>query len=426
MILMRLLVAVLLTLLLQSPALAARLFTSGFETNNFTATEWSTVTTTGNGRNTIVTSPVHSGTYAYRSDVTSAAASSVAYVGRILGAQQTSGSMYTRFMFRWVTRPAAVDGKIFIAQNAAATSVYRIDHRGSTNGTAVLLLQNLVAATTATGTVALDTDTWYRIELDMVIADSPNGSLTARLYSGSSTTALETLTLSAQDTLSSGVQILRYGQASTSDDAWEYYIDDIAVTDDTGSFQTTQPGPGKTAMLVPAAEGATIQWTPLSGTDNALMVDDVPGAPDDSTTYNATSTAGNVDRLTLTNLPAEVPSDATIRLAHVYGRFGGDSTTGSPRARLKLWDDVGTLTDGPNLNDVDFNGWPGNLSTNELLVVDTAGKTKANLDSFEVGYEDVTDTAVEQRVTAVWVNVEWTEFVASACPKTLATLGVGC
>ena len=67
----------------------------------------------------------------------------------------------------------------------------------------------------------------------------------------------------------------------------------------------------------PTAEGANSAWTPLSGTDNALMVDDpgppyTPGGgPDDDTTYNSTLTVGAVD--------THVIQDAPVTGAVFYG-----------------------------------------------------------------------------------------------------------
>jgi hypothetical protein len=59
----------------------------------------------------------------------------------------------------------------------------------------------------------------------------------------------------------------------------------------------------------PTAEGASSAWTPLSGTDNALMIDET--APDDDTTYNSTSTVGATD--------THVVQDAPVPGAVLYG-----------------------------------------------------------------------------------------------------------
>lgn len=70
----------------------------------------------------------------------------------------------------------------------------------------------------------------------------------------------------------------------------DWYVDDAAFH-----------GPIKVEGLFPAAEGATINFTPSTGLDNALNVDD--NARDDDTTYNSSAdTASNKDLLTADNL----------------------------------------------------------------------------------------------------------------------------
>ncbi len=89
--------------------------------------------------------------------------------------------------------------------------------------------------------------------------------------------------------------------------------------------------------------------------------------------------------------------------------------------RMLIWDEGGTQTNGPTtvLNDSTAFALMG---TNDHLVLNTSGKTKANLDSFDVGYEPL--TASNTFVTAVWVNVEWKAAAASGS-RNLMLLGVG-
>ena len=72
-------------------------------------------------------------------------------------------------------------------------------------------------------------------------------------------------------------------------------MDDIYADD--AAFQ----GPMKIEALFPTAEGATINFTPSTGTDNALNVDENP--KDDDTTYNSSAdTPSNKDLFTTQNL----------------------------------------------------------------------------------------------------------------------------
>jgi hypothetical protein len=381
----------------------ARLFTTGFEENNLTATMWSAAA----GTTVITASPTpHAGTYAAKLSTSSAGGGITRIVPSL-----TSGTVFVRVYLYFSTFPTTFDAYLLrIRANVNLSASVLCIVSGSK-----LQIKAEVPGTTATGATTISPDTWYRLEVRHLVHETA-GQIEGRLYLGDSATPLETWGIgnfsggdgTDRDTLNTSVDRIGFGWTEESRTGTVTF-DDIAINDASGSFQNSWPGPGKIAMLIPAAEGATIQWTPLSGTDNALMVDEMPAAaPDDATTYNESTTAAHLDILTLTDMPAEVPASATIILADAWGRVGGNATTGNPIMRFNLYDEADVKTAGPNCNKVDLNGFQI-IATNEHCVLDTAGKTKANLDSFKVGYEIVTDTAVLQRVTAVWVNVEWLE-----------------
>ena len=84
------------------------------------------------------------------------------------------------------------------------------------------------------------------------------------------------------------------GQGLNDEDG-QYLIDDLYVDD--ASFQ----GPIKIESLLPTAEGATINFTPSTGTDNSANVDENPR--NDDTDYNSSAdTASNKDLFTTANL----------------------------------------------------------------------------------------------------------------------------
>lgn len=395
--------------LLGGPVWAERLFTSGFETNNFTTTEWNAAS--GTPAPDIVTSATvapNSGTYAARVQA------GTGIITRSLPAAVTSGTYFMRAYVR-ITGTATFDRTILRADNASIGEAWYA--RVTTAN--VLRLFNGVSDTVVVTGPTLSANTWYRVEVRVLLSDTV-GELEL-LVDGTSYGSQ-----TGADTLNTNMIRFICGTPEGSIGITTYY-DDVAINDAAAGVQTSFPGAGKIALLKPTAEGATINYTPLSGTDNALMVDDVPGAPDDATTANTSTTAAHVDRLVLSNMPAEVPADADIILVHVLGRVGGNGTTGSPTMQYKLWDEGGTLTDGPACNHVDATVYALE-TTNHMLVYDAGTKTKANLDSFEAGYGVVVDTSVTQRVTALWVNVEWTEAPAApeGCGTTIALTGAGC
>jgi len=387
----RIILALLFSCAVSSPALADRLFTCGFEENDLTNTMWST--TVGNAPGLNTTSP-HSGTY--RMVTNNAAASSI--VRAQLAANKTSGTLFIRFYFNTPTAAPASNVEIFRNQSNAASNALGVQLLT----TGVLRLQNSVSSTTTDGAQVLAIDTWYRIEIRHLIADS-GGEMELRLYLGDSTSALETLSITNEDTMPTNIALLRFGKGSSIGGVFRY--DDIAINDAQGSFQNSWPGPGKIYLVKPDAD-VSVAWT-KSGTPEATNwqgVDELPGAPNDATDFNSDSGTTNVDRLGLGDLGAEVTSDADIILADVYARVRGGAA--SQTMILRIWDQGGTSSDGPSI--ALPNATWGILTFTEHLVFNAGTRTKANIADFNAGYKGNSGASAKD-VTALWVNVEWIE-----------------
>jgi hypothetical protein len=377
------------------PATAERLFTCGFEENSLEETMWNSRSTTGM---VFSTDRVHSGTYSLRFP----GASGALNVRRNLSANKTSGSLFVRWYIDAEDWTTDTNMGIFQAWNssaAAAVSVYV-----TTDGR--VQLKNEVSGTTRTSTLTLATETMYRFELRYLLSDTV-GELELIIYPGDSSTPLESLPpITGEDTLNTNVQRLAFGMM-LGRSTFKIHLDDIAINDEAGSFQNSWPGAGKIALMVPGSN-QSVTWTKTgancSGTTNADCVDDLPGTPDDANGYNSTSTV-QADRFNITSLPPEVPADAVITLVDAYARLGGSSTAGTNTARVLLWDEGGTPSQGPTYAACDTTSWAF-MSTSQHLVYNASGKTKANINGFDVGYEPVS-LSQTCRATAVWLNVEW-------------------
>ncbi len=417
---MRFLLAAVLTLCLASPSLAARLMTTGFEENNAgSSCCWDVATGTAV---TYSTTNPHSGTY----KALTGSGATGSYLRRTNTAV-TSGSTYARFYFSTSSAAPSADTIFFQDLNSSLTAIMTLKELT----TGAIKLTNTITSTTVTSSTILTADTWYRIETEHTLSDTV-GSMTLRLYVGDSTTITETLAITNEDTLTTNVGAHWLGKFDAIAVAFSY--DDFVLNSSAGSAPTTWPGPGKTYLLVPDSN-VTMTWetTAGTGTDDATFanINEFPGARDD-TKYNVGSDAatptdaiGDIDRLGLTNLGAEVTSNATITYFDVYGIIGS-SQTAATHMRFKVWDEGGTLASGPTMN-ANVTTWrlP---SDNEHQVYDATGKTKANLDSFNVGYEILTDTITgrPRRISTLWVNVEWIEAATSAgtLPSSQGFLGV--
>lgn len=168
---------------------------------------------------------------------------------------------------------AAADGSLNIDRTAAATWL---------NGVGTIL------ASSTTGRVAVGTS--YHLQFKVVVGDAPSGSVEIRLNG--------TMVASATgvDTRNAGTGIANLVYLGGNCD-----FDDLYVLDNTGAALNDFLGDCRVDARYPTAEGASSAWTPLSGTDNALMVDEA--APDDDTTYNSTPTIGATDTLVVQDAP---------------------------------------------------------------------------------------------------------------------------
>lgn len=386
---------------------ATRLFTSGFETNDISNTEWN-----GQGGWVIETTPVHSGTYSGEAQTVGASNQ----IGRNLSGNITSGTIYWRFYFRATSFPTLDECEIAFVRNGGggtrAFDVY-IDITGGE----FIGIKNRVpgTSTTALSAVDLSTATWYRVEVRLLISDTV-GEIELRIYAGDSTTALDTLSLTGQDTLPTNINQFWLGSLANS--TYDINYDDVALNDANGTFQNSWPGPGKIFLVEPASND-TVAWTRTgancSGTTNTDCVDDEPGVPDDLSGYNTIGTSGTADRFNKTALGAEIPSDADMILIDLYGRFGASGSTGTRLCRVDLWDDAGSQTSGADFGtgcDGTADAW-AILTTADHLVLDLGTRSKATVDDadFDIGYTN--RSAHNNRVTALWANVEWTEAPAA-------------
>ncbi len=370
----------------------ARRFTSGFETNNLLSTEWSS----SGGTPSIGSTNPHSGTYRLNSN----SANGASNVTRAFQAQ-SSGSLYYRWY--WLTNdatPAATINLMLANDNVSVTT----PGVNLTAASAITMTNSTGVGTDTTADDFITADTWYRFELRHLV-DGSAGELELRIYLGDSLTALDTLLITGEDTLpGAGVAAIRLGKGSGSSSGLVYSYDDVGINNstDAGDGQNTWLGPAKTFLMVPIQDSPEeIAWTPSTGTDNYALVDDLPGNPDDDTTYVSTSTINLEDWYRVTDPPAELPGNADIKLVHDMMRAKGNATT--PDVRVMFWDGAST-TNGPTAT---LSGSYAFLGSTTHLIVVPSGHIKVDAEGYHLGIQLL--SAEDCRVTAVWANVEWLE-----------------
>lgn len=160
----------------------------------------------------------------------------------------------------------------------------------------------------ATANYSLKADRWYVIEAQVKV-DNSAGTVVVKV--NNSTVLSYTGDTAAGAT--TAIAVVHFGCYNPAagygvDYAW---LDDIAVNDTTGSYQTTWPGLGGVYLLRPDGDGATTTWDCSTGTVHYTLVDDVPA---NTTDWVQAVSSGEIDLYDLEAAPTYVN---TINLVEV-------------------------------------------------------------------------------------------------------------
>jgi len=379
----------------------ARLFSTGFELNSTTAgVEFTTVT---NG--TISTTTIRSGTYAGRiSSLASGTARGFLYQ---FASAAGNGPYFIRFYFRYATLPSAAN-TIFSVDNDTAVA--------EAAGVAILLgsdgaLQLFNGATQiGSDSSALSADTWYRIEVKFDKAPADGSEELRALIDGVEFAGAANLTLATT------IHSMAFGgnirtEAQTTGD---WFFDDIAVNNSTGSFQNSYPGAGEIIHLRPNAAGDNAGWVDGTGTTFA-EIDEIN--PDDITSYIQDPGPSNISDFNLDATPASLASDDVINCVQVGNRFAADDGFGDSRFVLRIKASAGgTLEETADINPSSTTfgtnavANPRNyiLTLYDLPGVSTTGWTKTDLDTTQIGVRATANDAgtVNMQVSTLWFLVD--------------------
>jgi hypothetical protein len=381
------------------PAWAARLFTDGFEVGDL-APLWQVGL--ADGTLDIQGTTKRSGNYALRALQGGTAGKNWAQTGH-RWLRGTANTIFGRAYFRAQQFPGTFPATFYAMStgNSSASGGGVISVRLISGPK--LQLVNSITGSTADGSTTLSTNTWYRIEVKCVVEDI--GGSAELMLDGN----LEA-SISNEDTYDGTTYArLRLGVQTTGISNYEMYFDDVAMGDATGTDFTGYPGEGRIFAAKPNGQ-TSAGWT-IAGSSPAATnwegVDETPTAqPNDGTDYNE-ATSQVTDRLTMENVPSEAPADAVFTLMQFYGRVGSNGTTGTRSMKWSVWNEGGTQTKSAVVSAA-INGWRTASDVNsEVFAVSLAGKTKANLDSYDIGYLVDTSGTNPRRVTTLWVNVEW-------------------
>jgi hypothetical protein len=402
----------------------ARLHQSGFELNSLTTSvEWLTIGATGA---TITTGAARSGTYGLRlSSLTSATAAGTLYKW---AAATGAGPFFLRVYLNVQTLPSASNH--IISLNGASGTVGSTPRSKITleaNGT--LILRNGAGTQVGSASSALSTNTWYMVELKHDASQAGATDVLEAKVDGSVFATSSVQTLSNVFAYSVGANMDSEAQTTG-----EWWFDDTAINDTTGSFQTGYPGSGKIIHLKPNAAGdsngflVNVGGTAGAG-NNFTRVNEIP--PDDVTSYNASALLNAEDLFNCDN--SGIGASDTVNTVLVGARFA-NLVSADATAAIKFEIEKtasGTKTQSaaiiPNTTTWNTNATavPRNYPIITYQDPDGAAWTQTTLDSMQIGYIESTANVQTIGVTNTWASVDYTPAAATTTVSTMALMGIG-
>lgn len=399
----------------------ARLWMSGAELNSLTVgMEWSDVTNTS-GELTIVASPVHSGAFALR--CTGVVSGQVTGVEHVVISPAGDGPAWFRVYFRYATLPSA-DNTIMAFNNSAGFTSLLVSLQLKSDGTLELNDEDGVIGSPS---AVLSADTWHCIELKVDKTPAAGSEVVEARLNGS------VFATSSARAISAGMFNVLCGgnMAAEAQTTGDWFFDDWAVNDSTGSFQTAYPGlVSGMVHLRPNAAGDTDAWDAVTTFED---IDENP--PDDATTIIASLTSGETHEVNIDATPAAIGAGDTIPVVQVGVRFTESvATDPDPTFVLRCKASAGGTTEEGSTITANSTAWRTHIGPNprlptltlyDLPGASTSPWTKADLDTTQIGVRLTNSPVGLAHVTAMWLAVEYINVAAaSLVPKRHSILGL--
>jgi hypothetical protein len=233
----------------------------------------------------------------------------------------------------------------------------------------VFRLTNSAGTTLATGTTSILANTWYYVEVRVVVHAS-TGTVELRLNGSGSAECSGT----GLNTGSTNIDRVSWGTANSQSQR----VDDVYVIDpNTGSSPTnTWLGDARVETLVPNGNGANTAWT-------GVYTDwDDTTSSDDDTTYASSATPGDRETSTLTDL-ASAGTVFAVQTNLIARKDDAGARTIAPVIRISGVNYDGTTSAGMTTSYLDY--------TQLYDRLDPAGNawTKTTIDAMEAGAKEV-------------------------------------
>lgn len=146
----------------------------------------------------------------------------------------------------------------------------------------------------ATASFTVSSGIYYYYELKLKVKTDATGSLTMRMNGNPVYSTTDQQTAYHQNG-AYGIQLFEKAFSTG-----HIIADDLYICDTTGTRNNTFLGDSTVECLLPDADGTYLEWTPSTGVTHYTLVDEVP--PDENTSYIYTTTSGNRDTFSYSDL----------------------------------------------------------------------------------------------------------------------------
>jgi hypothetical protein len=386
----------------------ARLWSTGFELNSVSN---DVENHRHSGSPVVQTSVVRSGTYA--AQMTSLGSTTKKGISfRIVGGA-AGGPFFARIYINITTLPTASNTVFtFNSGNNPTTGIVATISLESDGTLKLWNGNNTTGSSVGSVSSALSLSTWYRVELQINAVPAAGSQVLRARLEGTEFAGSSTLTLvGTGQVFSVGANMNAEAQTTGN-----WYFDDIAINDSTGSFQTTYPGDGKVIILRPNASGdANTFATQTGGTagaaNNFTRVNEV--TPDDATTFNGSNTLNEEDMMNVAD--SGIGASDTVNVVEVWGRFRNNTADATTALRFQIKKTSGGTTSQSSSIIPNTTTWSTNATTDPRFPPlrtyqdpDASNWTQSTLDTMQVGYKVQVGGTNRIDVTNTFAYVDYT------------------
>lgn len=283
----------------------------------------------------------------------------------------------------------------------------------------------LYAKLTSTGTItlfdedgqigsassALAQDTWHMLEFKFDRSAASGSHVMEGKING------DVFATASNRAVGAGVQYCNWGcnMLSEGANAGAFYFDDMAINDNSGSFQNSYPGLGKLAVSRPNAAGDVNTFATQTGgtagaANNFTRVDEV--TPNDATDFNGSSTLNQEDMFNFDNF-STIGANDIINCVHLNARFRNSTADTTAAITFSIIKTSGGTKSSSSAFVPNSVTWRSNQSADPrtaviTLYADPDGNpwTLTTLNSLQAGYKLTTAPAVGgRRIDVSYLNV---------------------